>query len=54
MPRAPPTKTEHLSADKCSVFVYPALRADDMPQQVADDTHAFGAIRKALKLAYKT
>ena len=39
-----PTKTEHLSTDKCSVFVYPILRLDDIPQQVADDIHAFGVI----------
>ncbi len=25
-PSAPPTKTEHLSTDKCSVFVYPSRR----------------------------
>ena len=26
IPNSPPTKTEHLSTDKCSVFVYPSHR----------------------------
>ena len=26
-------------------FFYPALRADDIPQQVANDIHAFGVMR---------